>query len=267
MEWVPLLAGAVVAALIVPVGLRTLAERPVPAGVLVPVAALIALGPLAALQELAGWDLLRPDTDIFGALDQEESLEPQGNVLGTLDLYVPTPPAIPASALFAVPLALGAALLGLLDDVLAGRGGLATGILTIVGVLGLALLTFADYQLPAGEYLLAAAVVALATDVFAFLGERPGASTAAFVLVGAGLLLGTQELYPLRAIGLFAGPLLVLGAFELRRKALLGHTGSTLAGALAGVWIVLSLDTTGQIVALGLLVILNPLARQFAGRW
>jgi UDP-GlcNAc:undecaprenyl-phosphate GlcNAc-1-phosphate transferase len=254
MEVVPLLAGAVVAALIAPAGLRVLAESPFPAGALVVAAALIALAPLAALQELAGWDLLRPDLFIFGALDEEESI-------GSIGVYGPIEPD--PTVLIAMPLALGAAFLGLLDDLSTGR---ATRVLEVVGATALALLTFNDYGLPAGEYLLAAAVVVLAMHLFGRIGERPGLSIGAFALLGAGLLIGTWDPDPLRAVGLFAGPLLVLGAYELRHRASLGRTGSNLAGALAGVWVVLALETTGQIVAIVLLVALTA-GTQFAGRW
>lgn len=274
MEVVPLLAGAVVAALIAPAGLRVLAENgprrdadlPFPAGALAVAAALIVLIPLAALQELAGWDLLRPDTILFGALDQEEALEQQGSLPGTLTLYAPAPAAIAASALFALPLALGVAFLGLLDDLIASRAALTIRVLTVAGALALALLTFADYELPAGDYLLAAAVVTLATHLFGRIGERPARAIPAFALLGAGLLIGTWDPDPLRAVGLFAGPLVVLGAYEFRHRATLGRTGANLAGALAGVWIVLALETTGQIVALVLLVALTA-GTQFAGRW
>ena len=273
MEVVPLLAGVVAAALIAPVGLQVLAENgprreaelPYPAGAIALAAALIALIPLATLQELAGWDVLRPDTILFGALDKEEPVVAEGPVLGTLELY--GPPERDATALFAMPLALGAAFLGLLDDVLAGRAALATRLLTVAGALGLALLTFADYDLPAGEYLLAAAVAVLATHLFGRIGERPGRAIPAFVLLAAGLLIGTWDPDPLRAAGLFAGPLLVLGVYELRGRAALGRTGSNLAGALVGVWCVLALDTIGQIAALVVLAAGTASKERFPGRW
>jgi hypothetical protein len=222
MEVVPLLAGAVVAALIAPAGLRALAESPFPAGALVVAAALIALAPLAALQELAGWDLLRPDLFIFGALDEEESI-------GSIGVYGPVEPD--TTVLFAMPLALGAAFLGLLDDLVTGR---ATRVLGVVGATALALLTFNDYGLTTGEYLLAVAVVVLATSLFGLLHAPPGRAIPAFVLLAAGLLIGTWDPDPLRAVGLFAGPLLILGAYEFRHRATLGRTGANLAGALAG---------------------------------
>ena len=45
--------------------------------------------------------------------------------------------------------------------------------------------------------------------------------------------------------------------FDLREQAMLGDTGSNLIGALAGLWLVLVLGTTGQIVALVVLSLIT----------
>ncbi len=55
-------------------------------------------------------------------------------------------------------------------------------------------------------------------------------------------------------LGIFIGPLLVAGLYDVRERAMLGDTGSNLIGGMAGLWMVLTLDTTGQIVALVALV-------------
>ncbi len=62
---------------------------------------------------------------------------------------------------------------------------------------------------------------------------------------------------PLWALGLFAGPALVAGAYDLRERAMLGDTGANLLGALAGLWLVLTLSGTGQLIALAVLVVIT----------
>ena len=237
---IPLIASAVLAGVLAPRSLRDFAahgwvrenfrgrELPFPAGAIAVGIALVALAPLALLGELAGLDL------VSGA---------------------------------ALALALGIAFLGLLDDLLDApargmrghgravlRGGFSTGALKAVGTLALAASVLAGQGLAAGEYLLAVSVVVLCTNVFNLLDLRPGRAAKVFVLVAAGLLIGTRDLEPLRALGVFIGPLLVLGVFDLRERAMLGDAGSNLLGALAGLWIVSALDVTGQVAALAVLV-------------
>ncbi|MGI8512342.1 MAG: hypothetical protein ACR2NH_06900 [Solirubrobacteraceae bacterium] len=243
----PLVIASVTAAVIAPATLRALAASPrlehvnyrdvrlpFPAGAVIVAAAALALVPLALLHELADADVL-----------------PGG--LGTIAIYT-----------------LGVAFLGLLDDVLAGEprgwrghgaavigGGISTGALKAAGALGLALFALADQGLGAGEYLLAASVLVLTTNLFNLLDLRPGRSVKAFVVLGLGLTLGTWDAGPLWTLGLFAGPVMVLGVHDLRERAMLGDTGSNLVGALAGLWIVLALGTTGQAIALGVVLALT----------
>jgi UDP-GlcNAc:undecaprenyl-phosphate/decaprenyl-phosphate GlcNAc-1-phosphate transferase len=214
---------------------------PFPFGVLTLAAALLALIPLTLLQRLASTHVLSP---------------------GLLPVAV---------------YALGVLALGLVDDTLARdtshgeeparqrgwrghgaaalRGELSTGALKAVGSLGLALLAM-SYRGPGlsnARWLLAAGVLVLATNVFNLLDLRPGRASKAFVLLGVGLTVGSAELHPLWVLGLFAAPALVAGAYDLRERAMLGDTGANLLGALAGLWLVLTLSGTGQLVALGLL--------------
>ena len=130
------------------------------------------------------------------------------------------------------------------------RGELSTGALKAAGSLGLALLVMDFAGLSTGRWLLAAAVLVLATNVFNLLDLRPGRSTKVFVLLGAGLGIGSANVRPLWALGLFAAPALVAGFYDLRERAMLGDTGANLLGALAGLWLVLTLSGTGQVVAL-----------------
>ena len=111
----------------------------------------------------------------------------------------------------------------------------------------------AGSALDTGDYLLAAAVLVLATNFFNLLDLRPGRSLKALALLGAALTIGSMDLDPLWALGLFVGPLLVLLPLDLRERGMLGDTGSNVAGAVAGLWLILTLDTTGQLIALGVI--------------
>ena len=259
MRSLPLVVSLATAALVVPALVRALRREgyvlsnyrglPVafPAGIAIVAAALLALVPLAPLEALAG-----------------------GEVFAT-------------GAGQAITYVVGVALLGLVDDVFGGpregspdasasraaapprgvRGHaraaagahLSTGALKAAGSLGLALYVLSGRGLDAGEYALATGVLVLATHFLNLLDLRPGRSIKALLLLGAGLTLGTLDLEPLWALGLFLAPILVLLPLELREVGMLGDTGSSAVGAVAGLWIVLALPALGQAVALGLLVL------------
>jgi UDP-GlcNAc:undecaprenyl-phosphate GlcNAc-1-phosphate transferase len=242
----PFFAALIAGALMAPATFHTLAsggytranyrdrELPFPFGVMVVGAALLALVPLALAQELAGARVFHPET-------------------APILVY-----------------ALGVAFLGLVDDTLSAsargwrghagtvlHGGFSTGALKAAGSLGLALFVMSGRGLSAGRYLLASAVLVLATNVFNLLDLRPGRSIKAFVALGAGLSLGVMDVRPLWALGLFVAPVLVAGLYDVRERAMLGDTGSNLVGALAGLWLVLSLSGTGQAVAAGVLAVIT----------
>jgi UDP-GlcNAc:undecaprenyl-phosphate/decaprenyl-phosphate GlcNAc-1-phosphate transferase len=158
---------------------------------------------------------------------------------------------------------LGVALLGLIDDGLAGssrgwrghgrallRGQFNTGVLKAVGALGLALLALGEFGFADGELALAVALLVLTTNLFNLLDLRPGRAAKTFSLLIAGLMIGAWNLEVVEALGPFAAPVLVVGFYDLRERAMLGDTGANLIGGLAGLWMVLSFDTTGQAIAL-----------------
>jgi len=216
-----------------------------PAGIAIFVAAFLSLVPLSLLDELAGWDVFRPGLD-------------------TALVYVT-----------------GVALLGLLDDLIGSgvvsrtgapgvgprgwrghakaiaSGRLSTGAIKAAGSLGLAAFVLRDSGRTKPEYLLAVALVVLTTNLFNLLDLRPGRSAKALVLLGALLTLGSMDVNPLWALGLFVGPILALLPLDLRERGMLGDTGSNAIGAVAGLWLVLTLSTTAQAIALALVLLIT----------
>jgi UDP-N-acetylmuramyl pentapeptide phosphotransferase/UDP-N-acetylglucosamine-1-phosphate transferase len=257
MDWLPLAVSALVALAVTPSMLRLLESAgvvrenyrgrviPAAAGVVIAVAALLTLAPLAALDELADADTLRTD-------------------LGEALVFV-----------------LGVAMLGLLDDLLGGRspagaaskagaprgvrghvqaaaaGHISTGLLKAVGTAGLALYVLSGEGHNAGEYLVGVGVLTLSTHVFNLLDLRPGRAAKALVAIGVALTIALWDTGPLRTLGIFLGPALVLLPHDLRERAMLGDVGSNVLGGLAGIWLVLTLGTEGELVALGILTLIT----------
>lgn len=248
MQSLPFLVSLGVAVGVVPAAVRGLrsqgfvrhnyrgVEVAFPAGIGIVGSALVALIPLALVDELADAKVFTPDTGI------------------------------------ALTYVLAVALLGLLDDLVGStraeqprgwrgharatmRGRFSTGALKAAGSLGAALFVLSGRGASAGEYLLSVALLVLATNFFNLLDLRPGRSIKALILVGAGVTIGSADVHPLWTVGLFAGPVLILLPFDLRERAMLGDTGSNVLGAVAGLLLVLTLSTLGQAIALGVIAL------------
>jgi UDP-GlcNAc:undecaprenyl-phosphate GlcNAc-1-phosphate transferase len=210
-----------------------------PAGAALLACSLLALAPLALLDDRADLDLLAPD-------------------LRRWMVYV-----------------LGVALLGLLDDAL-GRGfasdthrgwrgharaalagRFSTGAIKAVGALALAAYAVSGRGREGLDYLGDLLLLLLTTNLFNLLDLRPGRVEKMFAALLAGLCLGASTAEPLELLGLFIGPVLVGVAFTLRERAMLGDTGSNLVGALAGVALLTTLGETGRWIALALVAALT----------
>ena len=75
------------------------------------------------------------------------------------------------------------------------------------------------------------------------------------MLLGAGLTLGSLDTAPLLDLGIWIGPILVAGALDLRERGMLGDTGSNVIGAVAGIWLVLTLNVWGLAITTAVLVL------------
>jgi len=210
-----------------------------PAGAVLLACSLVALAPLAVLDDRADLDLLDPD-------------------LRRWAVYV-----------------IGVALLGLLDDSL-GRGTapgaprgwrahaeavtagrFSTGAIKAVGAFALAAYATSGLGERDLRYIADLALLLLTTNLFNLLDLRPGRVEKVFIALLAALCLGAWTVAPLDLLGVFIGPVLVGSAFTLRERAMLGDTGSNLIGALAGISLLVTLGEEGQLVALGIVAALN----------
>lgn len=243
MTWIGLPVAIGVALFVVPTGVRGLTDTGLvrtnyrgarlafPLGAILATAALVALAPLAFLNDRADLDLLAPELRRW------------------------------------MPYLLGIGFLGFLDDSLGGEeagaprgwrgharalraGSLSTGAVKALGALALAAYVVSGRGLESWRYLADVALLILATNLFNLLDLRPGRAEKGLVLLCAGLCVGAWTLAPLELLGIFAGPILVGAWFTLRERAMLGDTGSNLLGAVAGVWLLTTLGADARLVAL-----------------
>jgi UDP-GlcNAc:undecaprenyl-phosphate/decaprenyl-phosphate GlcNAc-1-phosphate transferase len=210
-----------------------------PAGAVLVACSLVALAPLAILDDRADLDLLDPD-------------------LRRWAVYV-----------------LGVALLGLIDDAF-GRGHhedtprgwrgharavasgrFSTGAIKAVGALALAAYATSGLGQRDLAYVADLALLLLTTNLFNLLDLRPGRVEKVFVALLAAVSIAAWTSVPIELLGVFIGPVLVVAAFTLRERAMLGDTGANLIGALAGVTLLVSLGETARYIALGVVVALN----------
>lgn len=251
MLWVALLVSFACALAIVPAGVRALGDagstrsnyrgRSVafPLGAVLVAASIVALAPLAVLDDRADLDLLDPELRRWFA-------------------YI-----------------VGVAFLGLFDDAL-GRGeavdsargwrgharalasgDLSTGAVKAVGALALAAYATSGLGRESLDYVVDLALLLLATNFANLLDLRPGRAEKALALVAAGLCLGYWTVEPIELLGLFLGPVAVGAWFTLRERAMLGDTGSNVVGALIGIWLVTTLPDPARLIALGVLIALT----------
>lgn len=210
-----------------------------PAGVVLVACSLIALAPLAILDDRTSLDLLDP--------------------------------SLPRWAVYV----LGVSLLGLIDDAFGrgeaegtprgwrghartlAQGRLSTGAVKALGALGLAAFATAGRGRGTVGYLVDLALLLLATNLFNLLDLRPGRVEKVLAALLAVLCIAAWTAAPLDLLGLFLGPVMVGAVFTLRERAMLGDTGSNLAGAIAGIALLTVLAPGARAVALAIVAALT----------
>lgn len=248
MYWVGFPLAIAVAVPLLPAGARGLRDAGLvrenyrgallafPLGAILATAALVALAPLAVLNDRADLNLLDPELRRW------------------------------------LPYLVGIAFLGFLDDALGQgaavatprgwrghwralrEGRLSTGAIKAIGALALAAYVVSGRGLEDWRYVADVALLLLATNLFNLLDLRPGRAEKALALLGLGLCLGAWTLAPVELLGIFAGPILVGAWLTLRERAMLGDTGSNLIGAVAGVWLLTVLGADARLVALAVVL-------------
>jgi UDP-GlcNAc:undecaprenyl-phosphate/decaprenyl-phosphate GlcNAc-1-phosphate transferase len=249
--WVGLPLALAISLFLVPAGARGLRDAGLvrenyrgallafPLGAVLATAALVALAPLAFLDDRADLDLLEPELRRW------------------------------------LPYLLGIAFLGFLDDSL-GRGeaaatprgwrghwgalrqgSLSTGAIKAIGAVALAAYVVSGRGLEDWRYIADVALLILATNLGNLLDLRPGRAEKGLVLLGAGLCLGAWTWEPLELLGIFVGPVLVGAWLTLGERAMLGDTGSNLIGAIAGIWLLTVLGPEARLIALAAVLALT----------
>ena len=251
MYWVGLPLALAISVFLVPAGARGLRDAGLvrenyrgallafPLGAVLATAALVALAPLAFLDDRADLDLLEPELRRW------------------------------------LPYLLGIAFLGFLDDALgqgeatatprgwrghwaALRGGsLSTGAIKAIGALALAAYVVSGRGLEDWRYVADVALLVLATNLGNLLDLRPGRAEKGLLLLAAGLCLGAWTWEPLELLGIFVGPVIVGAWLTLGERAMLGDTGSNLIGAIAGVWLLTVLGPDARLIALAAVLALT----------
>ena len=251
MYWTGLPLALAISVFLVPAGAQGLREAGLvrenyrggllafPLGAVLATAALVALAPLAILDDRADLDLLAPELRRW------------------------------------LPYLLGIAFLGFLDDALgqgaapatprgwrghwrALRGGtLSTGAIKAIGALALAAYVVSGRGLEDWRYIADVALLILATNLGNLLDLRPGRAEKGLALLASGLCLGAWTWEPLELLGIFVGPVIIGAWLTLGERAMLGDTGSNLIGAVAGVWLLTVLGPDARLVALAIVLALT----------
>jgi hypothetical protein len=136
------------------------------------------------------------------------------------------------------------------------HGKFSTGAVKAVGAIGLAAFATAGNR-EGLHYAVDLFLLLLTTNLFNLIDLRPGRVEKLLALLLAAVCLGFWTVAPLHLLGVFIGPVLLGATLTLRERAMLGDTGSYVAGAIAGISLLVAVPFTGRLVALAIVVALT----------
>jgi UDP-N-acetylmuramyl pentapeptide phosphotransferase/UDP-N-acetylglucosamine-1-phosphate transferase len=164
----------------------------------------------------------------------------------------------------------GVGALGLIDDLTDGSprglrghgrallgGRLSTGAIKAIGTVALAAYAMASEERSPAEFVASVGVLTLAAHLGNLLDTRPGRSEKALALIAAAICLASWSLAPLEPIAALIGPVAVGAWLTLRERAMLGDSGASLIGGIAGVLLVTTLSVPLMWCALALLLAIS----------
>ena len=144
----------------------------------------------------------------------------------------------------------------------AARGRITGGLLKIVGV-GLAG-AGAGLVLGGGWFTLeCVALVGLGANLVNLCDRAPGRAGKAALIVGLPLFLLGDAAWTVCCAGLLGALIGCIGA-DLRERAMLGDAGANPLGAALGLGAAVSLDRSGRLIALALLVVVNLVSERWS---
>jgi hypothetical protein len=165
----------------------------------------------------------------------------------------------------------GVAALGLVDDAFGTsgprgwrahgnalvRGELSTGALKAAGTAMLALYAAAEAGARGPELIAEALVLALAAHLGNLLDTRPGRAEKALALTAAGVCASARSLVPLSPIAALLPAVTACSWLTLRERAMLGDSGASLVGGMAGVLVVTQLPAAVLPLAAAALAVIS----------
>jgi UDP-N-acetylmuramyl pentapeptide phosphotransferase/UDP-N-acetylglucosamine-1-phosphate transferase len=164
----------------------------------------------------------------------------------------------------------GVGCLGLIDDLVdsaprgwrghtraVARGELSTGALKAIGTLGLAAYAAAGGGATGAGYVADIALLTLAAHLGNLLDTRPGRTEKALALTASVCCAASSSLAPVEPIAPLVVPV-VLGAwFTLHERAMLGDSGASVIGGMAGIVLVTTMSQPVAAIALAGLIAIS----------